>query len=292
VIRFGLLFNLYYDVLIFQVIWVIGASMVVLAALVFLPSRVVLIIGLVLVFGHNAFDAVRLKPGDDGFLAWIFLRQSGFAPVSKETSFFIPYALIPWLGIMLTGYGLGSLYTNAFDANRRRKYLLIAGLSAVALFIVLRAINIYGDPAPWSVQKNTMFTIMSFLNCTKYPVSLLYTLMTIGPVLIILAWINGTRSKTLEPFVVIGRVPLFYYILHFYLIHATSLVIYMISRGIPFSSLDFHFAKGFGGLPPGAGFPLVWTYVAWIAIVVALYPVCKWFNRYKSTHKDWWLSYL
>jgi hypothetical protein len=133
---------------------------------------------------------------------------------------------------------------------------------------------------------------MSFLNVTKYPVSLSYILMTLGPVLIILSWMERWRKNVLEPIRIIGRVPLFYYIVHFYLIHFSSLCAYMISTGIPWSELDFHINKGFGGIPSGTGYALGWVYVAWILIVVALYPACKWYHKYKSTHKHWWLSYV
>jgi uncharacterized membrane protein len=292
VVRFAIVFNLYYDFIIFQVIWVIGAAMVVLAGAVHLSARAVLIIGLVLVFGHNIFDAFPLKPEDKGFALWTVLRQAGVLQIGEGRTLFVAYPLLPWLGILMAGYGLGGLYTGNYDSAKRRKLLLRIGLLAIVLFVILRATNLYGDPAHWSVQKNGIFSLMSFLNCTKYPPSLLYTLMTLGPVLMILSWMEGIKTKTLEPFMVFGRVPLFYYILHFYLIHITSITLYSITSGTPFSAIDFHFNKGFGGLPPGAGYILPWSYVAWFIIVLALYPVCVWYNRYKSTHKKWWLSYL
>jgi uncharacterized membrane protein len=292
VIRFGFVFNLYYDFVIFQVIWVIGASMVILSALIFLPERIILIIGLLVVFGHNTFDRLQLQPGDSGFVLWTFLRQSGIFEIVPGRLLFVPYALFPWLGIMLTGFGLGAWYSKTFDASVRKKYLFRTGLFAFGLFVVLRSFNLYGDPAHWSQQKNLVFTVMSFLNCTKYPVSLLYTLMTLGPTLIILSFMETINNSQLKPFVVFGRVPMFYYILHFYLIHSLALVLYMYTSGIGFSSIDFHFSKGFGGIPPNTGVTLPWVYVAWISVVLMLYPLCKWYNQYKSTHKDWWLSYL
>jgi len=212
--------------------------------------------------------------------------------VSPGRTVFVPYALFPWLGILLTGFGLGAWYSKAFDATVRKKYLLRTGILAILLFIVFRFINQYGDPAPWSQQKNLVFTLMSFLNCTKYPVSLLYTLMTIGPALIVLSVMETINTNPLKPFIVFGRVPMFYYILHFYLIHSLALVLLIFTTGIDFSSIDFHFNKGFGGIPPNTGVALPWVYVAWIGVVVLLYPLCKWYNQYKSSHKDWWLSYL
>lgn len=292
VIRFSFVFNLYYDFIIFQVIWVIGASMVILSALIYLPERVILIIGLLIVFGHNAFDSFQLKPGDDGFVLWAFLRQSATFEIVPGRLLMVPYALLPWLGILLTGFGLGTWYTRSFDPAIRKKYLFRTGLITIVLFIVLRFFNLYGDPAPWSQQSDPLFTLMSFLNCTKYPVSLLYTLMTLGPVLIILSLIENINSNTLKPLVIFGRVPMFYYILHFYLLHFLALSLLIATTGMDFSSIDFHFSKGFGGIPPNTGVALPWVYAVWAGVVIALYPLCKWYNQYKSTHKDWWLSYL
>jgi len=292
IIRFGLLFNLYYDFSVFQVIWVIGASMVALSALIHLPERVVLIIGLLIVFGHNAFDSIQLKPGDSGFAVWVFLRQNGFFEAFPGKSFFVPYPLFPWLGIMLTGYGLGAWYTSTMESHVRKRLLFQTGVAALLLFICLRFFNLYGDPAHWSSQKNPLFTIMSFLNCTKYPVSLLYTLMTLGPTLLLLSLMEHMKTSSSNPFVVYGRVPLFYYVLHFYLIHALSIVLLMITTGTLFSDIDFHFSKGFGGIPPNTGVSLPWVYLVWICVVIFLFPFCKKYNQYKGTHKDWWLSYI
>lgn len=292
VIRFSFFFNFYYDVTIFQVIWVIGASMVCMAALIHLPYKAVLATGLLIVFGHNLTDAIQLTAGDPLFPVWAMLRQTGFFNVAEGKSFLVVYPLLPWLGIMLLGYCLGLLYTPQFDARRRQRLLLSLGLTAVGLFVVLRLINSYGDPAPWSVQKNSLFTVMSFLNTTKYPVSLLYTLMTLGPVLMILSWMERTDTSILKPFLVFGRVPLFYYVVHFYIIHAIALVLFMQKSGLSFSELDFHFNKSFGGITADAGYSLFWAYVGWLSVVILLYPPCKWYNRYKSTHSHWWLGYL
>jgi uncharacterized membrane protein len=291
VIRFGLFFNFYYDVLVFQVIWAIGASMVCMAALIHLSYRWILIIGLIIVFGHNITDAFALQPENSFFGVWGFIRQSGFFSLTPNTTLWVPYPVLPWLGIMILGYCLGKLYTD-FEPEKRQKLLLTIGLSAVGLFILLRLINIYGDPAPWSVQRTAVFTVMSFLNTTKYPVSLLYTLMTLGPVLIILSVMEKVNLNILKPFTVFGRVPLFYYILHFFLIHAVSLLFFMHKTGKSFSEIDFHFNQSFGGITAEGGYALRWVYVVWISLVIFLYPFCKWYNQYKSTHKHWWLSYL
>ena len=292
VIRFSFFFNFYYDVTILQVIWVIGASMVVMSALIHFSDWVVLVLGLIIVFGHNLTDMIQLKPEDTFYPVWTILRQTGFINLSADKGLLVFYPLLPWLGIMLLGYPLGKLYTSSFSHEKRTRLLIMLGVSSIALFIVLRLINAYGDPAPWSVQKNGLFTLMSFINTTKYPVSLLYTLMTIGPVLIILAMMEKVNVSSLKPFVVFGRVPMFYYIFHFYLLHLVSLLFFMNKTGKSFSDLDLHFRSSFGGITPEGGYSLLWAYVAWMSVVIFLYPFCKWYNNYKSTHRHWWLSYL
>jgi uncharacterized membrane protein len=292
IVRFGLVFQFLYDVTFFQVIGAIGFSMVVLSALIHLPFKVIVSLGILITLCHNLLDPIRLNAGDSLLAPWVFTYQIGMYEFFPGRSALIIYPFLPWLGIMLLGYGLGEWYTAGFDSTHRRKLLLRTGLTAMTMFILLRGFNIYGDPARWSAQKNLLFSLMSFVNVTKYPVSLLYTLMTLGPVLIILSWMENIKSQVLKPFSVYGRVPLFYYILHFYMLHLGSLLLYMTSSGKSFSDIDFHFNKSFGGIPPGTGYPLVGAYIAWITVVLLLYPVCKWYNRYKSTHQDWWLSYL
>jgi uncharacterized membrane protein len=292
VIRFSFFFNLYYDITIFQVIWVIGGSMVCMAALIHLSNKIILGLGLLIVFGHNLTDSIQLNAENALFPVWAFLHQTGFIAITEGVNLFVFYPLLPWLGIMLLGYSLGRIFTKEFDRERRRQLLFLIGGIAILLFIIIRASNMYGDPAPWAAQKNFVFTLMSFINCTKYPPSLLYTLMTLGPVLIILALLEKSDVRFFKPFVVFGRVPLFYYILHFYLIHAVSLFFFMRQTGKSFSDIDFHFGRSFGGLTSEGGFSLGITYIFWISIVVFLYPLCNWYNRYKSTHSNRWLSYL
>lgn len=291
VVRFGLFFNFYYDIIVFQVIWAIGASMICMAALIHISDRAILILGLVLLAGHNILDAAPLSPEHPLFAVWGFLRQSAFINTASGPIVWVPYPLLPWLAIMLLGYSLGKLYTD-YSSEQRQKLLIRIGALAVILFVILRWINVYGDPALWSTQKNGMYTFMSFLNTTKYPVSFLYTLMTLGPVLVILGLLEKIKVKFLTPFVVFGRVPLFYYLLHFYLLHIVSLFLFMQKTGKSFSEIDFHFSQSFGGITAEGGYSLFWVYVAWILIVLALYPLCKWYNNYKSAHNKWWLSYL
>ncbi|MFZ6012572.1 MAG: DUF1624 domain-containing protein [Bacteroidota bacterium] len=291
VVRFAILFNFYFDIIIFQVIWVIGASMICMALLIHLPYRWTLGIGLVIVLGHNAGEAIQLQAGDSFYLPWTILRQTGFVNLTPQNSLMVLYPLLPWLGIMILGYCLGKLYVD-FGAETRQKLLLRIGLLSIGLFIILRFVNVYGDPTPWSTQRNLIYTVMSFLNCAKYPVSLQYTLMTLGPVLMVLSWMEKIQLPSLRPFVIFGRVPLFYYVLHFTLIHAVSLALFMNKTGRSLSEIDFHFNQSFGGITSEGGYSLAWAYVGWLAVVIFLYPFCKWYNYYKSTHNQWWLSYL
>jgi len=292
VIRFSMFFQLYYDVIILQVIWAIGFCMVVLAGLVFLPFRAILAAGFIITFGHDILHLIQLQPGDRFVVPWTLIHQFNFVEILPGMSAFVPYPFLPWLGILLLGYCLGEWYTKSFDSDTRRKLLMRTGIFSILLFVLLRATNLYGDPAPWSEQKNAIYTFLSFINVTKYPVSLQYTLVTLGPVLIILSLLEKSSSQVWRPFGVIGRVPLFYYILHFYLLHLGALVLYIVNTGKGLSEIDFHFTAGFGGLPPGYGYPLVAAYIAWLVVVVMLYPLCHWYNHYKTTHKQWWLSYF
>jgi uncharacterized membrane protein len=292
VIRFSVLFQFYYDIVLFQVIWAIGFSMVLLAGIIHLPFRAILMLGLVITFGHDVLNLIQLQPGDPFLIPWTFIHQVSFTEVFQGTFALVAYPFLPWLGILLLGYCLGEWYQKGFDADTRKKVLLRTGIVAIALFVFLRFFNLYGDPSSWSVQKDSVYTFLSFINVTKYPVSLQYTLLTLGPVLIILSWIEKVNSEGFRPFAIIGRVPLFYYILHFYLLHIVALALYMIRTGKGLSEIDFHYNATFGGLPPGYGFPLVAAYIAWICVVLILYPACRWYNNYKGTHKHWWLSYL
>ena len=292
VMRFSFFFNFYYDVTIFQVIWAIGISMVLLSAIIHLHFNSILILGFFITLFHDMLHAIKLQEGDPFLIPWTFIHQFNFIQLHDGVAAFVPYPFLPWFGIMLLGYCLGEWYRKDFDSALRRKYLVRTGIIALISFFFLRYFNLYGDPAPWSTQKNFIYTVMSFINVTKYPVSLLYTLLTVGPVLILLSWMEKMRTPVLKPFIVIGRVPLFYYILHFFLLHGAALALYMIRTGKGLSEIDFHFNAGFGGLPPGYGYSLLGAYIAWICVVTFLYPFCKWYNQYKSTHKQAWLSYL
>jgi uncharacterized membrane protein len=318
VVKFGVFFNPDYRFLgMMQVIWVIGASMIVLAALIHLPLRVIAAFGAAMIAMHNLLDGFKVAgwqgpnspvPGL-GAKLWIVLHQSfsGF-PVFGFPSpvVVVIYPLIPWVGVMALGYAFGSLYQRRAqtagdaratytDAKLRRHRLLIVGAGATLLFIVLRAINIYGDPSHWSRQKSLPFTFLSFVNTTKYPPSLLFLLMTLGPALLLLAWFESDkfpRGRLRDVFVTFGRVPLFFYLLQWYAAHLIAIVAGLLA-GQPVAWQWESPVDKFSHPPlPGVGFNLWVVYVCWIVGVLLLYPLCKWFAGVKARRRDWWLSYL
>jgi uncharacterized membrane protein len=291
-----------------QVIWVLGVSMIVLAGLIHLPLRIVGAFGVLMIFLHNLLDGFRVQgirgPNDPMPSLWGFLfivLHQAFEPLPVFMTSrgplvaFVIYPLIPWIGVMAAGYAFGSLYQ--LDAARRRRLLVIMGGVATAMFFILRATNVYGDPSPWSKQNSISFTIISFFNTTKYPPSLLFLLMTLGPGFLALAWFEsrkpasaGLASKLRTFFVTFGRVPLFFYLLQWPMAHLTSIVAHLIG-GKPIRWM-FGTALQTTGPPPGMGFNLLVVYICWIAGILLLYPLCKWFAGVKQRKRSWWLSYL
>lgn len=302
VVRFGFTFNLDYS---FggaaQVIWVIGVSMIILAGLIYLPTVVVGAFGIVLIAFHNLLDGIQIPPNvafagspppDLWQTLWLVLHQQGAIPLfGGATTVFLAYPLIPWVGVMATGYAAGRIYS--WDGPRRRRFLLIGGCIATALFVVIRAINIYGDPKPWPTQDTFVFTVLSFLNTTKYPPSLLFLLMTLGPAMIILGITDHIYGKAIWQRVSItfGRVPMFFYLLQFPLAHSIGILLTLIA-GKDASYLFLNFSDLFEKAPADAGFSLGVTYLAWIAGLIILYPICAWWSGIKRKNKHWLLSYL
>ncbi len=291
VVRFVMQFNFDYRVTVLTVLWALGWSMVVLSALVYLPTRVVTAIGVVMIATHNLLDPITAASlGSLGPL-WSILHAPGMIVPGPERVVFEAYPLIPWIGVVAAGYGLGAIYD--WDASRRRSFLLRLGIGLVAGFIILRAMNLYGDPVPWSGQKSPLFTVLSFLNTNKYPPSLLFLLMTLGPALLLLRWVDARTPRFLTPAHVIGKVPLFFFIVHFFVIHLLAVIICYVRYG------DAHWMFESPTLgqfpitqPPGwpSGLPVV--YLIWIGVVVAMYPLCRWFAGVKQRRSDAWLSYL
>lgn len=283
-----LTFDITYSFLAIEVLSVIGFSMIILAGAIYLPLRAIFFIGLIIVCGHNFLDVFDYAKPTETPLWWGFLHQQSFFPYGHNRLFAILYPLLPWPGVMMLGYCLGSLYKKEFDAKRRQKILISTGIFATVFFIILRFTNIYGDPSEWHAQKNVVFTILSFLNTTKYPASLLFLSMTLGPALILLSLFEESTGKCSKIVSVYGRVPFFYFLVHFLIIHVICMILFF-ANGHTLSEANtgfLHFKS------PNDGLPLGVIYLIWIVIVVAMYPLCKRYDRLKSSHKKWWLSYL
>jgi uncharacterized membrane protein len=270
-----------------QVIWAIGWSMVLLAGLVYLPTPAVAALGVLIVAGHNAFDGVR--PDRLGAFGWLWeaLCSGGPLPPGSQPRLLVAYPVLPWFGVMALGYGIGPVWL--LDRARRRRWLLGLGTALTLLFVVLRAANGYGDPRPWSPQSTGWFTFLAFLNCRKYPPSLLYVLMTLGPALQALAWFDRETGPLGRVLVTYGRVPLFFYLLHAPLIHAVAVVL-AAAQHVDTSFLFQHIVSAQPPAEYGYGLPVV--YLVWLGVVAALHPACRWFAAVKRRHPGAWLSYL
>jgi uncharacterized membrane protein len=275
-----------YHLTLLNVLWALGWAMIVLSALVHLPTPLVTAFGLVLIAGHNLFDPIRSSNP-----LWSILHSPNFILANPQHSVFVAYPLIPWVGVTAAGYSLGQIY--AWASDRRRAFLLRAGLGLTAAFVILRGVNVYGDPVRWTTQKSTAFTMLSFLNTNKYPPSLLFLLMTLGPALLFLWAVDDRTPQFLRPALVLGKVPMFYYLLHMPLIHLLAVVVCYARYG------QIHWMFESPGIaqfpitpPPGWGFSLPIVYLIWASVVIALYPLCRCFAALKQRRSDTWLSYL
>lgn len=290
IMRFVWQFNVDYQFTIVTVLWALGLSMIALSALVFLPTSAVATVAIAIISLRNLFDA--FSPASQAAqIAWMFVTRPGFVVNQPDFSFFIGYPALGWIGIMALGFAIGPVFS--WPTARRRAFLGWTGLAMIAAFIVLRLMNGYGDPRPWSAQGSPAFTLLSFINVTKQPPSLMFVLMTIGPALLLLRVFDGWTPRMLRPVVTFGRVPLFYFLAHVLLIHLLigieSLVRYGSAGMITHSpSIDkYPFAQ-----PSGWPASLPMVYLAWILVVVLLYPLCRWYARVKATHDSPLLSYL
>ncbi|MGD9560747.1 MAG: DUF1624 domain-containing protein [Pyrinomonadaceae bacterium] len=332
-IRFLVIFNFDYSLFgMPQVIWVIGVSMIVMAALIYAPVRAVGIAGVTMIFLHNLLDPIQVPP-QIAFAGtpppnlwqslWITLHQQGLIPLPGGSQMFVLYPLIPWIGVMMAGYALGVVYS--WESERRRKLLLQLGLVATVLFVVVRFANVYGDPVPWrSVitppipraaavdniplvtdgaatpvaaekpePRGNGYVLLSFLNTTKYPVSLLFLLMTLGPALIVLALADGIDGQAIWQRICItfGRVPLFFYILQWIVAHGGAVLLSWLA-GKDASYLFLSPLEMSQSAPPEYGFSLSVVYAIWIAGLILVYPLCAWFAALKKRNRHWVLSYL
>lgn len=284
-------FNFDYHVTVLTVLWALGWAMIVLSALVYLPPAAVTALGALIIVSHNLLDPVNASAlGSLGPL-WNVLHGPGVIFTDGRHMVFAAYPLIPWIGVTAVGYGLGEVYR--WDGARRRAFLLRLGVTLTAAFVVLRAVNVYGDPSRWAVQKTPLFTVLSFVNTTKYPPSLLFLLMTLGPALLFLRAVDERTPSLLRPALIIGKVPMFYFLLHFLLIHLLTVVAALLRYG------DAHWMFESPSLdkfpitqPPGWPLPLPAVWLIWISIPVMLYPLCRWFAGVRQRRTDWWLSYL
>lgn len=293
VVSFGLTFNPFYNFIVLQVIWVIGWSMILLGIFLRVAPKLILPLGLILFFGHNIFDFISTPaPGFGTALLQIFMTASGTViPLDQSHFVGVFYAILPWTAVMFLGYSLGRIFSEDYSAARRQTLLLQGGGALIVLFFLIRAINVYGDPSRWQHFSASWQTILSFLNTTKYPPSLLYCCMTIGPGMMLLALLENSGNTITRFFEVYGKVPFFYYILHFYILHFLVIIVFFATGHDVSQAADPNSIFLFR--PVDFGFSLPVVYLIWIAVVLSLYFPCRWFGRYKKNHQQhWWLSYL
>jgi uncharacterized membrane protein len=280
-VNFGVWFDVHFNLLFFGVIAAIGSGFIVLSFLLDCSVKTIGIIGLTILFLHN------LTPLAGGKILAPFFSPASF-PIGGGRSFIIGYPPIPWLGIMLTGFACGRFFGR--EIQQQRSLFLKMGMVSIGLFLFLRLINVYGDPAPWSQQKNSLFSFLSFINVTKYPPSLQFSLLFLGLMFMILSAVQGIKNRWTEVIYVYGKVPLFYFLVHWYIIHPLVFVMVFLQG---FKSSDMVFGANFGRPKTGSGIELWAIYLVWVAIVAAMYPLCRWYGRYKGNNrKKKWLRYL
>jgi uncharacterized membrane protein len=291
VMRFALQFNFDYHTTIINVLWALGSAMIVLAGLIWLPLWAIGLFGAVLIVGHDALDGVQADSFGAFRPLWIVLHQLGVVLDRGHSVVLVAYVLVPWVGVTALGYVLGTIY--GWNGAARRRLLAWLGTGLIAAFLLLRFVNLYGDPFPWSHQKTPLWTLLSFLNTNKYPPSLLFLLMTLGPTLLLLRAFDGGVPSLMRPVLTIGKVPLFFYVLHFYLIHLLAVGASWVRYGRVkemFESPDLaHFPFS---APPGWDLGLPVVYAVWVVVLVLLYPLCRWYAGLRQRRHDWWLSYL
>ncbi|HEX8748910.1 MAG TPA: heparan-alpha-glucosaminide N-acetyltransferase domain-containing protein [Pyrinomonadaceae bacterium] len=288
VVRLGWTFDLNYTFNVGQVIWAIGWSMVALSVLIYLPLWAITMFGVFMIAVHNAFDPFRAASAGALSGVWATFHTGELTETYGGIRFFPMYPLIPWIGVMAAGYSFGQIFK--LEAEKRRRVLLCLGLALTLLFVVIRAENLYGDPRPWRGQENPLWTFFSFINCQKYPPSLLFLLMTLGPAIASLAFFERVNLKPrawARAFIVFGRVPLFYYVLHLFVIHGLAVAVAFIQYGPKLRE-----AFQTGRPPEDYGYALPVVYLVWVGIILALYPICRWFANVKRRRKEAWLSYI
>ncbi len=293
IVNFSWFFNIHFSFILLAVIWTLGICMICLAGLIHLPKKAILVIGIILVAAHNLLDPIHFNENNFTGFIWGFLHDQKPFQLSDQFNVLIAYPILPWIGVMAVGYCLGEIFAKGYDANKRKRLLLTIGCNSVFLFIILRSVNVYGNIMPWKTQASPIFSLLSFINISKYPPSLDYVLLTCGIALIFLSLTENISNRFTNFISVYGRVPLFYYILHIYLIHLIAVVAAAMTG---FSWTDMTSFNTWISYTPnlkGYGFSLGVVYIIWLSVVILLYPLCKWYDGYKSGHRDkWWLSYL
>jgi uncharacterized membrane protein len=290
VISFSWAFALPYPLLL-QVIWAIGWSMIALSLLVWLPPMAVLGVGIAIVAGHNLLDAIT--PGQLGNLAilWTFLHEGGRLAVAGQPIGYVSYPVLPWVGVMAVGYGLGALFLQ--PAQQRDRMLPMLGGAMIALFVLLRGFDLYGDPDTWIPQPDFVRSAMAFLDVQKYPPSLMFVLVTLGLGFTLVPLLSRIQGRGGSILLTYGAVPFFFYVLHLPLIHGLAIAANAaLGRNV---SGMFNFFVNMAVTPERhlhLGFPLAGVYVAWIVVLALLYPLCRWWMKLKRRRADWWLSYL
>ncbi len=290
VVTFGWTFDIYFSVIILQVIWAIGVAMMAMSVLTRFSPKANLILGVLIIASHNAFDGIVPQGFGALALVWDAMHVSTSIPLSATHSIFLGYPVLAWIGVMLAGYGIAPYISH-------NKFLRNVGLALIIVFVVVRFSNFYGDPSAWVYASSAqspqwLFTVMSFVNCTKYPPSFLYICLTLGPALMLMSAIpqHGFSSKWFGAVSVFGRVPMFYYLLHIYIAHVVGMVLIMLQGH---TLHDFMHSGTLSGFPANSGYPLWVSYAAWCAVVLLLYPLCVWYDKVKISRKGaWWARYV
>ena len=292
-ITFGLTFNPFFNFIILQVIWSIGWSMILLGILSKVSNRLVTVVGILLFFGHNILDYISLPTFSSlsgQLISILFTTSTKVIPIGSEHYLGTFYSILPWTGAMFIGFSIGRWFDGDFDAKKRKQYLLYSGLGLFLSFLLLRYFNLYGNPTPRAIHPEMLKNGFDFFNVSKYPPSLQYYGMTLGPALMLLAGIENLENGFSRIMMVYGKVPFFYYVLHFYLIHII-LVVFFFATGYSTDQIVTP-QSPFLFRPNDFGYKLPIVYSIWLGVVALLYRPCIWFQNHKATHLQWWLKYL
>ncbi len=288
-ISFGIWFDIHFQTFFFQVIAAIGCGFLILSLLLTVNATTLGIIGIAILLSHNLVPFIPFEKQSviQAIIAPLFGLK--VYPISPNLIFIVGYPLVPWFGIMLVGFASGKFFE--YEEGKRKRLFQIVGVCALALFVGLRFLNVYGDPVAWAAQKDLLFTVLSFLNISKYPPSLMFCLTTLGGMFLLLSFVENWKSPLAKILQVYGSVPLFYYIIHWYIVH-TLMLIMVFLQGNTWANLTFGVLK-FGRPETGGGLELASIYAVWLAVVASLYPLCKWYSTYKANHKEnRWLRYI